>query len=342
MSDDIIPRCILIIAMVFAASFFAAAETAYSYCNKVRIKALADEGNRRALTACRILNDFDGALVTLLIGINILSVLISSTATVLAITLLNDISFLSGYASVISTVLVTLTVFIFDETIPKNIAHVNADRMALIFSVPLWSLMVVLHPLVLFFRKISDFIGVLLKNRTVSSYMSSDELMRAVDSAEKTKGISAEEAAMIRSASSLRHIKVEDIITPAEKTVFIDAREYENNREKLREFIIDGKYSRYPLCDGDIGSILGVVTANDILIRLMRKEKIDLKAIAKKAIIVTPDKDTGELYDDMIKSRCHMAFAAENGRTLGIVTINDILGDLLDSGSIAGAKGRTR
>ena len=335
MTDDIAARCILIIVMVFAASFFAAAETAYSYCNKIRMKSLAESGSRSAARVTRILSDFDGALVTLLIGINVLSVLISSTATVLAISLLKDVAFLSGYASLISTILVTITVFLFDETIPKNIAHVNADRMALLFSLPLWILMVLVHPLVLFFRKISDLISGIFSRNTSAEDNSSEELMRAVDSAEKTRGISHEEARMIRSSAVIRGIAAENIMVPADKADFIDYGKVKNDKEALKNRILSDEHSRHPLCDGNIDNIIGIVLTNDILNHLMHGGPADLKALSRKPVVAPPGQDIGSLYSEMIKNRCHMAVISENGRTRGIVTLNDILKEMFGKGGVS-------
>lgn len=323
MSDDIIPRCILIIILVFAASLFAAAETAYSYCNRVRMRSLAENGDRRAVRVCAILDDFDGALVTLLIGINVLCVIISSVSTVLTIFLLRDIKIISGYASLISTILVTIVVFIFDETIPKNIAHSNADSLALLFSFPLHLLMIILRPLILFFRNISELICRILKSGHEEPSITSDEFSRAIDSAENTGGISGETAAMIRDASAFRTLKAENLMTGRDKIVYIDLRE--NNKDNLRDFILTHHYSRYPLCDGGISNIIGVVLENDITDALISDQDIDLRGISLPPLTASGNTGIGQLYDMMITSHCHMAIIKNKDKTAGLITLNDIL-----------------
>ena len=140
MNDDIIPRCILIAALVLLGGFFAGSETAFSNCNRVRIKSRAEDGEASAKRVEKILDRFDKALVTLLIGNNVIHVMATSSATVLAI------QWFGSYGSLISTVVMTLVIFIFSETIPKSIAKANSDRVAEAVSGILYALMLVLTP----------------------------------------------------------------------------------------------------------------------------------------------------------------------------------------------------
>ena len=148
--DDIIPRCILVVVLVLLGGFFAGSETAFSNCNRVRMKSRMDAGEASAARVEKILTQFDKALVTLLIGNNVVHVLATSTATVLAI------GWFGAYGSLISTVAMTLVIFIFSETIPKSIAKANSDFFAIAVSGPLYVLMVILTPVSTVFTAISN------------------------------------------------------------------------------------------------------------------------------------------------------------------------------------------
>lgn len=129
--DDSIPRSILLVfALILTGGFFAGSETAFSFCNEVRMRTLADDGNRRARRVVRILDDFDRTVVTLLIAINTIYILAASIATTAAVSKMGNVG------SVVATVVTTLCVFLFAETIPKNIARTNSDAYALFVALP--------------------------------------------------------------------------------------------------------------------------------------------------------------------------------------------------------------
>ncbi|MBO6011134.1 MAG: DUF21 domain-containing protein, partial [Oscillospiraceae bacterium] len=150
--DDAVPRSILVIVLIILGGFFSGAETAYSYCNKIRIKKKADDGDRRAARVEKILDRFDNLLTTLLIGTNVCHVFASAAAALLFVKLMGTTG------AVVSTVIMTLLIFLFSETIPKSVARANADAYAAAVSLPVMALMFILTPLNLLFRGIGGFI----------------------------------------------------------------------------------------------------------------------------------------------------------------------------------------
>ena len=142
---DDIPRSILVLALILLGGGFAGSETALSYCNKVRMRKRAEEGERRAKRTVRILDRFDKAISTILIGTNVCYVFASTFASSFAALLF--IKHMGAVGAVVSTVVLTLLIFFFAETIPKNFARVNSDAYALACSGPLSILMFLLTPL---------------------------------------------------------------------------------------------------------------------------------------------------------------------------------------------------
>ncbi len=326
MSDDILPRLIFIIILVFVAAFFAAAETAYSYCNRIRMKTLADNGNKRALKVTRILNEFDGLLVTLLVGFNVLNVMISSIATVLAIDLLKSFPSLSGYASLISSLVVTLIVFIFDGTIPKNIAHVNADSFALLFCHIIFALMRLMFPIIKVFQLLTKVISKVIGDGEKHPEITTNEFIRAVDTALESGAINLYESKLIKSASSFNDLRVNEIMIPRRNIDFIDLEKNGLSNEQIKEKLLADEHSRHPLCQGGLDNIIGILNSSDVLERLMRGSQINLKAISRSPVKVRSDVNLKTLFDEMVSQRTHMAIITDKAdKTIGLATMDDLL-----------------
>ncbi|MGI6742245.1 MAG: CNNM domain-containing protein [Eubacteriales bacterium] len=326
MSDDIIPRFILIIILIFVAAFFAAAETAYSYCNRIRMKTMADDGDRRALKVCRILNEFDGALVTLLVGFNILNVMMSSVATVLAIDLLKSFPALSGYASLISSLIITLIVFIFDGTIPKNIAHVNADKLALGFCHILFALMRLMFPVIKAFQLLTGLISRLMGDGEKQPEITTSEFIRAVDTALESGAIDLYESKLIKSASSFNDLRVNEIMVPRNNIDYFDLNQVGLTNDCIKEKILTDEHTRHPLCLGGLDNIIGIINSSDVLEQLMYGSQINLKSLSRPPVKVRPDIKLKSLFDEMVSKRTHMAVITDiTGKTVGLATMDDLL-----------------
>lgn len=335
MSDDIIPRCILIISLVFAGAFFAAAETAYSYCNRIRMRIMADEGDRRAFRVCRILNDFDGALIALLIVINIFNVTISSVATILAIDLLGSIPFLAPYASIIASIIATLIIFIFDNTIPKNIAHVNADKIALLFSSPLLALMYIMYPIIKVFLLLTKLVNRIIGDDIKSPEITTIEFMRAIDSALNAGAIDLYESKLIKSAATFNDLRVSEIMVPRKCIDYIDLDQVGLTDEHIKEKILSDEHTRHPLCLGGLDNIIGIVNTSEILERLMYENSVDLEAISGTPLKILPDMRLKTLFNEMVSQRTHMAVITDkSGKTIGLATMDDLLRTLFQGSEI--------
>ena len=174
--DDSIPRSILLVfALILTGGFFAGSETAFSFCNEVRMRTLADDGNRRARRVVRILDDFDRTVVTLLIAINTIYILAASIATTAAVSKMGNIG------SVVATVVTTLCVFLFAETIPKNIARTNSDAYALFVAYPI----TFLKPLAILFTYLGDSVKKALPKKPAQPDVTEDEFEEMVDNVEE-------------------------------------------------------------------------------------------------------------------------------------------------------------
>lgn len=321
MNDDAIPRCIMIAVLVLLGGFFAGSETAFSNCNRVRVKSRAEDGVGRAKRVEKILDQFDKALVTLLIGNNVIHVMATSGATVLAI------EWFGSYGSLISTVAMTLIIFIFSETIPKSVAKANSDRFAEAVSGVLYALMVVLTPVAMVFTALSNWLKRLLASKNGEPSMTEDDFKSMIETIEDEGALESEESELIQSALVFSDITVYDVLTPRVHIAGIDRRDSE---EAVRETIGQAAFSRLPVYEPDMDHIVGILNTKTYMLRLHQTGACPLDQVMTEPYFIQSDMDIHSLFHEMCRRKLHMAVVQDQwGGTMGLVTMEDILESLV-------------
>ena len=319
--DDSIPRSILLVfALILTGGFFAGSETAFSFCNEVRMRTLADDGNRRARRVVRILDDFDRTVVTLLIAINTIYILAASIATTVAVSKMGNVG------SVVATVVTTLCVFLFAETIPKNIARTNSDAYALFVAYPITFFRIILKPLAMLFTYLGDSVKKALPKKPAQPDVTEDEFEEMVDNVEEDGLIEPVEKEIIKSTIHFSDIMAGDVMTPREKIVAIPLSA---SRDELKRILLDEKYSRFPVYDGDIDHIEGVLRSSAMLWKLMNDQPVDILDNITRPYIIRSDLPVSKVFEGMSGRHTHMAIVADNGVTRGVITMEDILEEIV-------------
>ncbi len=332
MLDDTIPRSILVLVLVLLGGFFAGSETALSNCNRVRMKSRAEDGEAGPARVEKILTRFDKALVTILVGNNVVHVLATSTATVLAIL------WFGSYGTLISTVVMTLVVFIFSETIPKNFAKANADAFAIGVSGPLYALMVVLTPVAAVFTAMSNALKKLFKGNEDEVAMTEDDFKSMIETIEDEGALESEESELIQSALEFSDLTAYNVLTPRVHITGIDLSDPEEvNREKIRQTTL----SRLPVYDPDLDHIVGILNTKAYLLQVLQTGSCDIAGLMAKPYTAPATVDIYTLFQEMCKRKQHMVIILDEwGGTLGLVTMEDILeslvGDIWDEEASAG------
>ena len=324
MEPDSWSQIVILVILILFSAFFSATETAFSSLNKIRIKMMADEGNKRAALVYNMSENFDKLLTTVLIGNNIVNIASTSIATVFFIALLgND----QATGSTVSTVVMTVAVLIFGEITPKSIAKEKPEEFAM-FSAPfLRALFVVFIPFIWFFgmwKKLLKRIFKLESNDAITG----DELLNIVDEAEDSGGIDEEESDLIRSAISFSELTAEDILTPRVDIIAIDK---DDSEDKIAQVFDDSKFSRLPVTEGNIDNIIGFIHIRDFSrIKFSDDADYDVNDIIKNTVFVAKSMAVNDLLKLMQKNKTHMAVVTdEYGGTIGIVTLEDILEELV-------------
>ena len=321
MPDDSIPRSILLLIMILAGGFFAGSETAFSYCNRIRIRMLAEDGDRRARRATWVLDRYERAVVSTLIAINILYITSASVATVLAVEMMGA----SG--GVVSTVVMTLLIFFFCETIPKNIARTNSDAYAMLAAPLIRVYMKAVYPLALVLMKIGDAAKKRLRSGEAPPTLTEDEFATVVEDAQEEGTIEPVETQIIKSAIEFSDRVARDVMTPFKDVEMVDIRW---DQEKLKEVLIESHFSRFPVYDGEMNHIVGVLQSVNCLWKLMNGKEVRIASEMSKPYFVRPDTRLTDVFESMGARRTHFAIVAdETGRTLGILSMEDILEELV-------------
>lgn len=319
----IFPAVMLILLALSA--FFSASETAFTSFNKIRMKNLAQNGNKKAILVTKIESKYDRFITSALIGNNIANITLSSIATIYFIGLFQGIDDAESIASTVSTIVVTLAVLIFAEISPKVIARQNADKMAMLLAPFVNVVMIALLPLSLIFGGWSKLLGKIFRSKEQSTY-TEEELITIVDEAEEDGTLESEEGDLIRSAIEFNDVCAGDILTPRVDICAISKDETVPNIAKI---FIENAYSRLPVYGEDLDDIIGILHEKDFFIAYHNNNKTITKYL-KKPVHVSEHIKIADLLQVLKSKKCHMAVVVDEfGGTMGIVTMEDIIEELI-------------
>lgn len=323
MDTDIGILFALLLLLIIGGGYFAASETAFASVNALRIKQRAENGEHRALRAQYILDHFNKALSTLLIGNNIMHIGTASIATYLVTKLWGE-----GYTAY-STLVTTVVVFLVAEMIPKQLAKDKPETMALLFASSLYYLTILLTPVSFFFDSLSALITKLLPGKQEPT-VTEDELAYLIDTLAENESEpeGKRRSALLRSALDFDSRTVQEVMTPLDKMVGV---ELTMTHEQVREIIRNNKHSRLPVYLGTPDNIVGILDIRTYIRETLAGNKIPrLHQLTRKTVRVQGSKLIDDLLDEMTQSRTHMCAVADDaGRVIGIITVEDILEELV-------------
>ena len=312
---------IIAVLLLFCAAFFAVAETAYASCPKSRVKAAAERGDARAKTALLILDDFDKAISTLLICTNIVHIATASIVTV-AVTKMWGLSAVS-----ISTIVTTIVVFFAGEMLPKSIAKKYSEPLALATGPVLRFLMKVFTPLSVLLTWIGQSAAKLTPDETPVSF-TEDELYDIIEDMTEEGSLDEQQGELISSALQFGEVTVESVLTPRVDLVAVDIS---SSLENILAVIKTTNPSRLPVYEGSIDNIIGVLQIRKFIKAYLRLgNNLDLRPLLDEVFFIHQSTNIDELLPVMSKRKLNMAVVTDNyGGTLGIVTVEDILEELV-------------
>ena len=317
MESQLLTELLAMAICIAFSAYFSASETAFSSLNRARMKAMAEQGDKRAERALALAEQYDRLLSTLLIGNNIVNIAAASIGTVMFVRYYGDLG------ATISTVVITIVVLIFGEVSPKSLAKDSPERFAMLSAPLLRILMWVLAPLNFLFSQWKKLLTVIFRVKD-DRRLTQQELLVLVDEVEQEGGIDRDEGELLRSAIEFPDQEAEDILT---HRVDLEAVQMNASREEVAKVFRESRYSRLLVYGEDLDDIRGVIHLKDFC---DAPEGAALKDMMTSPLFVPPSVKISALLRQLQRSKSHVAVVSDEfGGTLGIVTLEDILEELV-------------
>ncbi|MDE6594330.1 MAG: CNNM domain-containing protein, partial [Oscillospiraceae bacterium] len=250
--------------LLLMSAFFSSVETAFSSVNKIRLKAMANGGDKRAEKALAIAENFDRTLTTILVGNNIVNILSTSLGTVICTELFGD----NGVG--IATAAMTVLVLIFGEILPKSIAKENAETFSLVTAGILRFFIIILTPVTVIFGALKNAVTQLFRSAENSPSVTEDELKYIIDEIEEEGVLEEQESDLVRSALEFDDKNVSEVLIPRVK---ITAVEKDDSTSHIREIFFEEQFSRLPVYEKNIDNIIGFIHERDFFRLTVSDEK---------------------------------------------------------------------
>ena len=313
---------IMILLLLAGAVYFALAETAFASVSRVRLKAKADRGERSAQRALYILDHFDKAITTVLIGTNIFHLTTAAYVTVL-------VTRRFGVGAVtVGTLITTLVVFFIGEMLPKSIAKKYSERLSLATAGSLYFFMGLFTPFSWALTRIGSFAAKLSPSDPELT-VTEDELYDIIETMTDEGGLSEERGELVSSALEFADIPVESVLTARVDVAAIDV---DDSPEEILAVIASQRHSRLPVYENSIDNVIGVLQLRRYIRACAAQNGPvkDIRPLLDEAMFVHHSKAIDDLLPEMSRRKMNLAVVTDNyGGMLGIVTIEDILEELV-------------
>lgn len=323
-------QIIMLLILLLLSAFFSSAETCLTTVNKVRIQSMAEEHTKNASTVLKLIEKPTLLLSAILIGNNVVNLTASSLTTSFAIRLSqrNGLSIPASLFTGISTGILTILVLIFGEIVPKSIATVNAEKMALVYAKPIYAFTQLLRPLTFLMNQISlGMLKIIRIDTSQKPVMTENELLTFVNVSHEEGVIESEEREMITNVVDFGDSLAKDVMVPKMDVEFANI---EYNYAELMECYNKKKFSRMPVYRESRDNILGTVSLKDIFFYEGSQEDFKIEDVMREPYFTYEYKKISELFFEMKQESISMAIVLdEYGATAGLLTIEDLIEEIV-------------
>lgn len=317
-----IAQLIFLVVLITLSAFFSSSETALITVNKIRMKNLAENGDKRAAKVLKVTSNSGKMLSAILIGNNIVNLSASSIATVLATDILGSVG--AG----ISTGLLTIIILIFGEVSPKTMATIKADNLALRIAGLIDVIMWVLTPVIFVINTLSGFFLFLLRihPEDADNVMTEEEIRTIVDESQESGVIEDEEREMIHNVFDFGDSLAKEVMVPRIDMSFVQV---DSTYDELIDLFREDKFTRLPVYDESPDNVIGIINMKDLLL-VEDRENFSVRDIIREPYFTYEHKNTSDLFIEMRKSSISLAIVLdEYGVTAGLVTLEDLLEEIV-------------
>ncbi len=321
MDSDIWLQVGVLLVLLVLSGFFSSAETAMVSCNKIRMRTLEEEGNRRAATVLKILQNQDKMLSAILIGNNLINTCMASIATTIAYTF-------GGAAVSVATFIITFLILVFGEITPKTMATKKADQVALLYAGFFRIYIFLLTPVIFFINLICS--GILkamgIDASNIGPSMTESELRTIVDVSHEEGVIEKDERELINNVFDFGDAKAKDVMVPR---VHVIMAEETTSYKDLIQIFREERFTRIPIYRDSIDNVIGLVNMKDLLL-YKDFEHFKISDILRKPFFTYENKPISQLLLEMKSSTFNLAIVLdEYGELAGIVTMEDMIEEIV-------------
>lgn len=319
MDPSVIIYIIILLLLIGISAICSAAETAFSSANIIRIKSLAKKKDKRAKKAYKLIKCYSKTLTTILVFNNIVNILSTSLATYIFT------KYLGGSGVIYATIIMTILILTFGEIIPKILAKEYSEEFAYFISPIFNVLIIILTPI----TKLVSLLENKLKGKKKNITATEDELIEIIQTVELEGVLNQVESELIQNALEFDDKRIKDVMVDKKDVIFL----YDtDSSERIKQLIINQKYSRIPVVCRRTGRVLGIIHEGDLIDDILQGKEISINTLLKDAIYVNKNRKLAYALEKIQKSRMHMAIVIDNNEDhnfLGIVTLEDILEELV-------------
>ena len=313
---------LMIILFIFFSAFFSGAETAFASANKLRLRKSAEDGGAADRLAADIADNYDEALSAILFGNNLVNIAASSATTVLAMSLTGDETGVALAAAVI-----TVAIIIFGEIAPKIAASRISNAMCRAVAYPLKLVMIVTRPVVWLMDALLGVLGRIWGSDADPSAVTEEELVTIIEMVEDEGVIDEEQSELLQSAIEFSDITAQEVITPRVDMVAIDI---DDSFSDILDTVNSSPYSRIPVYQDTVDNIIGVLYVNRFYRQALDRDSFDIRALLMDVLYIPKTLKLPNVLSQFRKKQQHLAVVTdEYGGTLGIITMEDVLEELV-------------
>lgn len=320
-THDIFMLIAIGILVIFSA-FFSSCEIAYNSVSRIRLKKEAEDGNKNAMAAINIIDNYSTLLSTVLVGNNLVNILISSLGTIIAVE-----KFGEDLGPVLSTVILTCVLLTFGEILPKTVGNAFSHSLSLLYVKIYNFFKIIFYPLSFIINKI---VGLILKNYKVEESTptaTDEELITITEELEEEGVIDEDDAELIKSAIDFCDVTAHEIMIPRVDVFAIDI---DDSTEEILNDDLIYKYSRVPVYEDTIDNIIGVLNTTDLMKKVLSHEEIDIRSMLTQPYYVHKTKAISNILTELKHNHMHIAVVIDEfGGVMGILTIEDIIEELI-------------
>jgi len=319
-------QIIIIIILLMLSAFFSSAETAFTTINRIHIRSLAEDGNKRAKKVAALLENSGKLLSAVLIGNTIVN--ISASAIVTAFVINSFGSAATGIVTGIATGILTILVLIFGEIAPKTAATIHAEKLALSYAKPISFVMLVLTPVIIIINKLSKyalkFFGI--DSSKKKKLMTEDELRTIVTVGHEDGIIESEERRIINNLFDFGDSQAKDIMIPR---IDMTLASVDSTYDEILEIFRSEKYTRIPIYEDTVDNVIGIINVKDLLL-FDTRDAFNIRGILREPYFTYEYKNTSELLAELRKTSNNITIVIdEYGSTVGMITLEDLLEEIV-------------